>query len=102
MKITVKNNLIISLLLIFCTLHFSGFEADALSYDYTASIEASFSLMMNCLENPDKPLYSGGIVLNPELNMGLEGWHAFGDAKMQHRELTGNKFIVAQWQESAK
>ncbi|XVE93510.1 hypothetical protein REPUB_Repub01dG0199000 [Reevesia pubescens] len=86
MKITVENNLII-MLLILCTLHFSGFEGDALSYDYTASIE--------CLENPDKPLYGGGIVLNPELNMGLEGWHSFGHAKMEHRELAGNKFIAA-------
>ncbi|XP_022725061.1 uncharacterized protein LOC111281644 [Durio zibethinus] len=80
-----ENNLII-VLLILCTLHFSGFEANALSYDYTASIE--------CLENPDKPLYGGGIVLNPELNVGLEGWHAFGGAKMKHIELAGNKFVA--------
>ncbi|OMO73882.1 Glycoside hydrolase, family 10 [Corchorus capsularis] len=51
--------------------------------------------MMNCLENPHKPLYGGGIISNPELNAGMEGWHEFGEAKIEHREISGNKFIVA-------
>ncbi|XP_054824891.1 endo-1,4-beta-xylanase 5-like [Prosopis cineraria] len=50
---------------------------------------------MTCLENPRKPQYKGGIIKNPELNEGLEGWTAFGDAKIQQRESRGNKFIVA-------
>ena len=33
--------------------------------------------------------------MNPELNDGLKGWSTFGDAKIDHREFEGNKFIVA-------
>ncbi|KAK6253427.1 hypothetical protein QUC31_015147 [Theobroma cacao] len=62
-------------------------KAKALSYDYTASIE--------CLAQPHKPQYGGGIIKNPELNGGLMGWSTFGNATMEHRELNGNKFIVA-------
>lgn len=54
------------------------------------------------MENPGKPLYGGGIVLNPELNVGLEGWRAFGDAKVQHRELGGNKFVAAYCRNQSK
>ncbi|GAU32563.1 hypothetical protein TSUD_218210 [Trifolium subterraneum] len=64
-----------------------GFEAEALSYDYSASIE--------CLAHPQKPLYNGGIIQNPELNDGLKGWIPFGDSTIEHRESLGNKFVVA-------
>ncbi|KAF7827513.1 endo-1,4-beta-xylanase 5-like [Senna tora] len=47
------------------------------------------------MEIPQKPQYGGGIIINPEFNNRLEGWTAFGDAKIEHRELRGNKFIVA-------
>ncbi|EXC31477.1 Endo-1,4-beta-xylanase C [Morus notabilis] len=40
-------------------------------------------------------LYTGGILINPDLNKGLKGWSTFGDAKIQLRESQGNKFIVA-------
>ncbi|PRQ34719.1 putative endo-1,4-beta-xylanase [Rosa chinensis] len=77
-----------NLLLLLCTCLFSGFEVIAPSYDYTASIE--------CLENPHKPQYGGGIIVNPELNHGLRGWSTFGYAKLQHRDSqAGNKFAVA-------
>lgn len=34
--------------------------------------------------------------MNPELNDGLHGWTAFGDAKVEHAEaIDGNKYIVA-------
>ncbi|GLT98125.1 hypothetical protein SLE2022_156440 [Rubroshorea leprosula] len=76
------------ILMLLFTLLFAGFEADALTYDYSASIE--------CLENPWKPLYDGGIIVNRELNLGLEGWHPIGDAKIEHKQSAlGNKFIVA-------
>ncbi|GLT47384.1 hypothetical protein SLA2020_210860 [Shorea laevis] len=76
------------ILLFLCTSLFSGFEANALTYDYTASLE--------CLENPWKPHYNGGIIVNPESNFGLQGWYPFGGAKIQHRvSAGGNKFIVA-------
>ncbi|WJX63235.1 endo-1,4-beta-xylanase [Trifolium repens] len=64
-----------------------GFEAEALSYDYSAIIE--------CLAHPQKPLYNGGIIENPELNDGLKGWTTFGDAKIEHRESLGNKYVIA-------
>ncbi|CAA2967303.1 endo-1,4-beta-xylanase A-like [Olea europaea subsp. europaea] len=43
-----------------------------------------------------KPQYSGGMVLNPELEHGLNGWTTFGDVKLEHQEAEdGNKYIVA-------
>lgn len=48
-----------------------------------------------CLQNPKKPQYGGGIIRNPELDNGLKGWSTFGDAKIQNRESHGNHFIVA-------
>ncbi|KAF3435561.1 hypothetical protein FNV43_RR22650 [Rhamnella rubrinervis] len=63
------------------------FEVNALSYDYSAPIE--------CLQNPHKPQYGGGIIMNPELEDGLKGWSTFGKAKIQHRDSHGNHFVVA-------
>ncbi|KAH1158531.1 hypothetical protein GLYMA_11G105100v4 [Glycine max] len=76
-----------SLALLVCVILLVGFEAEALSYDYSASIE--------CLAHPQNPLYNGGIIQNPELNNGLQGWTAFGDARIEHRESLGNKYVVA-------
>lgn len=77
-----------NLLLLLSTFFFGGFEVlNAVPYDYTASAE--------CLANPHKPQYGGGVIVNPELNEGLKGWSSFGNAKIQHRESKGNKFIVA-------
>ncbi|TXG64110.1 hypothetical protein EZV62_011104 [Acer yangbiense] len=86
MKVGENNNNLL-LLVMLCTLFSSGFEAHALSYDYSATIE--------CLANPHKPQYGGGIIVNPELNHGLKGWSTFGKAKIQHKESGGNKFLVA-------
>jgi len=47
------------------------------------------------LAHPQKPQYNGGIIKNPELNDGLQGWTTFGDAVTEHRESLGNKFVVA-------
>ncbi|EEF29959.1 Endo-1,4-beta-xylanase C precursor, putative [Ricinus communis] len=77
----------VQLLLWFSILLLKGYNANALPYDYTASIE--------CLARPHEAQYHGGIIMNPELNDGLKGWSAFGDAKIEHREFEGNKFIVA-------
>ncbi|CAL5377496.1 unnamed protein product [Camellia sinensis] len=67
---------------------FRGLVVDALPYDYSATRE--------CLENPHKPQYSGGIVVNPELDDGLKGWTVFGDAKIEHRASKGgNTYLVA-------
>ncbi|KAF5733209.1 Glycosyl hydrolase family 10 protein [Tripterygium wilfordii] len=50
---------------------------------------------LECLEKPHKPQYGGGVIINPELNQGLKGWSVFGGAKVEHRELGGNKYVVA-------
>ncbi|KAK7258049.1 hypothetical protein RIF29_32449 [Crotalaria pallida] len=76
-----------SLLLLLCVILLAGFEVEALPYDYSATIE--------CLAHPQKPQYDGGIIQNPELNNGLHGWTSFGGAIIEHRELLGNKYVVA-------
>jgi len=55
-----------------------------------------------CLAHPLKPLYNGGIIQNPELNNELQGWTAFGDAKIEHRESLGNKYAVAHSRNQAR
>lgn len=53
-------------------------------------------ISLQCLENPKKPQYEGGIIVNPELKDGLKGWTSFGTAKLQLRTSeTGDEFIVA-------
>ncbi|XP_050363607.1 endo-1,4-beta-xylanase 5-like [Argentina anserina] len=86
MKIQAGTNM----LLLLCTLLLAtgtSLEANGVPYDYTASIE--------CLANPLKPQYDGGIIVNPELNEGLNGWTTFGNATIEHRKSENNSFIVA-------
>ncbi|KAM7274294.1 hypothetical protein ACFE04_028958 [Oxalis oulophora] len=64
-----------------------GYKVKAIPYDYTATIE--------CLPEPYKPQYNGGIIVNSEFNEGIKGWSTFGNAKIEHKELFGNKYIVA-------
>ncbi|KAK7407637.1 hypothetical protein VNO78_09610 [Psophocarpus tetragonolobus] len=82
-----------SLVVLMCLILFIDFEAEALSYDYSANIE--------CLSHPKKPLYNGGIIENPELNNGLHGWTPFGNAKIDHRESLSNKYVVAHSRDQA-
>ncbi|XP_077215589.1 endo-1,4-beta-xylanase 5-like [Tasmannia lanceolata] len=52
--------------------------------------------LMECLAEPHKPQYGGGILVNPEFNRGLRGWSRFGGAKIERRlAKAGNTFIVA-------
>ncbi|KAJ9175133.1 hypothetical protein P3X46_013715 [Hevea brasiliensis] len=86
MKISEKSNM--AGLVLWCILLLIGLNTvNTLSYDYTASIE--------CLASPQRPQYNGGVIRNPELNEGLKGWSTFGDAKIEHRKLGNNNFIVA-------
>ncbi|KAG2238089.1 hypothetical protein Bca52824_092662 [Brassica carinata] len=48
-----------------------------------------------CQENPYKPQYNGGIIVNPDLQNGSQGWSQFANAKVDFREFGGNKFVVA-------
>ncbi|KAI3867631.1 hypothetical protein MKW98_006008 [Papaver atlanticum] len=71
-------------------LHFVGYTVDALSYDHSATVD--------CLKEPLKPQYSGGIIVNPEFSYGLKGWSSFGGngGKMMHKKSEdGNSFIAA-------
>ncbi|KAF3625233.1 putative transcription factor bHLH84-like [Capsicum annuum] len=67
-----------------------GYLMEALNTDADADADA------DCLKNPLKPQYNGGIVVNSELNDGLNGWSLAGDAKIKNNVSSdGNKFIVA-------
>nr|XP_018625197.2 endo-1,4-beta-xylanase 5-like [Nicotiana tomentosiformis] len=89
MDIMKRENLVLVLSYLLIT---AGFEVYAQNYDYSYTAE----LRLQCLKNPLKPLYNGGIVINPELNDGLNGWSSLGDAKIEHKVTNdGNKFIVA-------
>ncbi|GAA0166721.1 metalloprotease [Lithospermum erythrorhizon] len=50
-----------------------------------------------CLQQPLRPQYGGGIIVNPELDDGLKGWSTFGNAKLVTRVSTegNNNYIVA-------
>ncbi|KAF9621187.1 hypothetical protein IFM89_016681, partial [Coptis chinensis] len=96
----------------------TGNTVEALSYDYSATIEASFLQprfllllysqcrkqnrlnlichFLQCLAEPLKPQYEGGIINNPEFNNGLVGWSIFGHGKIEKRNSKeGNTFAVA-------
>ncbi|KAI9127849.1 hypothetical protein K1719_000842 [Acacia pycnantha] len=75
-------------LLLICAFILLGLARNyALTYDYSASIE--------CLPNPQEPQYGGGIIRNPKLDEGLQGWSPFGGARIDHRESRGNNYLVA-------
>ncbi|BAF26329.1 endo-1,4-beta-xylanase 4 [Oryza sativa Japonica Group] len=66
-----------------------GWVVQSLEYDHTASIE--------CLRDPMKPLYNGGIIQNGEFNSGLMGWSTHRDIKAGlSSSPSGNKFAVVQ------
>ncbi|CAK9172496.1 unnamed protein product, partial [Ilex paraguariensis] len=84
MKVYLENKVL--LLLWFLLL--AGFDIEASTYNYSASIE--------CQISPSAPQYEGGLVANPKFDDGLEGWKVFGKGKIEERtSKTGNKFIVA-------
>ncbi|XP_065871369.1 endo-1,4-beta-xylanase 5-like [Euphorbia lathyris] len=60
--------------LLFCTFLSSGHGINALSYDYSATTE--------CLKEPQKAQYGGGILKNAEFSDSLEGWDVFGKAEI--------------------
>ncbi|KAL3641197.1 hypothetical protein CASFOL_016165 [Castilleja foliolosa] len=65
-----------------------GLQAYGVPYDNSFTIE--------CLATPLSAQYGGGMVTNPELDEGLNGWTSFEDAKIAHvLSDDGNKFAVA-------
>ncbi|XP_041010625.1 endo-1,4-beta-xylanase 5-like [Juglans microcarpa x Juglans regia] len=72
-----------------CILLFSGNSINAFTYDYTATTE--------CLGEPQRAQYGGGIIVNPDFNHSLEaGWStAIGQGNIEERiSEAGNRFIV--------
>lgn len=52
---------------------------------------------LQCLRDPMKPLYNGGIIQNGEFNSGLMGWSTHRDIKAGlSSSPSGNKFAVVQ------
>ncbi|XP_018448450.1 endo-1,4-beta-xylanase 5-like [Raphanus sativus] len=75
------------LLLAFCCISLSRCEEKYVPYDYSATID--------CQGNPNKPQYNGGIIVNPDLQNGSQGWSQMGNAKVDFTEMGGNKFVIA-------
>ncbi|XP_057427478.1 endo-1,4-beta-xylanase 5-like [Lotus japonicus] len=68
----------------------SGLTVHSLShsYDYSATTE--------CLAEPHREHYGGGIIVNPGFDHNLEGWTVFGNGAIEERRSNeGNAFIVA-------
>ncbi|KFK30013.1 hypothetical protein AALP_AA7G206400 [Arabis alpina] len=70
-----------------CSLSLSRCESKFVPYDYSATME--------CLRQPLKPQYNGGIIVNPDLRDGPQAWTPFGNAKIDFREIGNDKFVVA-------
>ncbi|KAJ3673961.1 hypothetical protein LUZ60_005953 [Juncus effusus] len=65
-----------------------GISVNSLPYDYTATVD--------CLSQPLKPQYGGGIIVNPEFNTSLNGWLPFGYGNVIHKiSESGNGFSVS-------
>ncbi|CAL9071899.1 unnamed protein product, partial [Musa textilis] len=50
---------------------------------------------LQCIAEPPRPQYGGGIVRNPEFNDGLKGWSVFGYGQIAERTSDkGNRFLA--------
>ncbi|KAK9164323.1 hypothetical protein Syun_005225 [Stephania yunnanensis] len=59
-------------------------------------VDSKTQIGEECLEEPKRPQYGGGIIVNPEFKDGLKGWSVFGyDGKLEKRSERGNNFIIA-------
>ncbi|RWR82468.1 Glycoside hydrolase [Cinnamomum micranthum f. kanehirae] len=79
--------------------HYSLGHVKSLPRPYTRYVKflpGDLFFFLQCLAEPLKPQYGGGILLNSEFNNGLRGWSKFGPGKIEQRvSKGGNKFIVA-------
>ncbi|WCJ17978.1 Endo-1 4-beta-xylanase 4 [Euphorbia peplus] len=67
---------------------FSGHGIHAVSYDYSATTE--------CLKDPQRAQYGGGMLRNAEFNNSLKGWGVFGKAEIKEGiSKDGNRFVIA-------
>ncbi|KAG8650624.1 hypothetical protein MANES_07G059400v8 [Manihot esculenta] len=66
----------------------SGNSILAFSYDYSATTE--------CLKEPQRAQYGGGIIANPEFTHTLEGWNVHGEGTIREGiSKNGNRYIIA-------
>ncbi|XP_027364759.1 endo-1,4-beta-xylanase 5-like [Abrus precatorius] len=71
-----------------CLLLISGHGVYSMYYDYSAPTE--------CLVEPERAQYEGGIIVNPGFDHNIEGWTVFGNGAIEERiSNEGNRFIVA-------
>ncbi|KAJ0078263.1 hypothetical protein Patl1_37385 [Pistacia atlantica] len=84
------------ILMLSCILVYSGDRVHALSYDYSATTEARKRFLGQCLADPQRTHFGGGIIVNPEFNQGTKGWTVFGQGAIKEgTSERGNKFIMA-------
>ncbi|KAG4998439.1 hypothetical protein JHK82_029231 [Glycine max] len=106
-----------NLLLLFITSYLSlisGLGVHSLSYDHSATTKAIITLPLTntvntqtywcchcfennqCLAEPRRAQYGGGIIVNPGFDHNIEGWTVFGKGAIKERISNGgNRFIVA-------
>eukprot|EP00257_Ricinus_communis_P022994 XP_015582867.1 uncharacterized protein LOC8262286 isoform X1 [Ricinus communis] len=76
------------LLALLCSFLSSGKRIHAFSYDYYATTE--------CLTEPQRAQYGGGIIANPEFSTTIEGWNVFGEGEIKEGiSKDGNRYIIA-------
>ncbi|XP_057426550.1 endo-1,4-beta-xylanase 5-like [Lotus japonicus] len=73
-----------------CLLLISGLTVHSLSHSYDDSATTE------CLAEPQREQYGGGIIVNPAFDHSLEGWTMVGNGAIEKRRSNeGNAFIVA-------
>ncbi|CAK8573835.1 unnamed protein product [Lathyrus sativus] len=89
MKVVVATELCIFLLSASCLLLLSsGFQLHSKPYDYSATTE--------CVKEPYRAQYGGGIIVNPGFDHNIKGWTVVGNGTIEERiSNDGNRFIVA-------
>ncbi|KRH35662.1 hypothetical protein GLYMA_10G256900v4 [Glycine max] len=82
----------------------AGLGVHSLSYDCSANTKTNRQtyLCCHCLENkqclaePERAQYGGGIIVNPGFDHNIEGWTVFGKGAIKEpMSKEGNRFIVA-------
>ncbi|WJX21148.1 endo-1,4-beta-xylanase [Trifolium repens] len=66
----------------------SGLQFNYMPYDYSATTE--------CVAEPQRAQYGGGVIVNPGFDHSINGWTVFGNGTIEERiSNDGNRFIVA-------
>ncbi|XP_045786649.1 endo-1,4-beta-xylanase 5-like [Trifolium pratense] len=71
-----------------CLVLISGLQLHSMPYDHFATPE--------CLKEPRRAQYGGGIIVNPDFDHNTKGWSVYGNGTIKVRTSNdGNNFIVA-------